>query len=140
MFLWPGGRVADRGRLDKDFGILLLRIGTPKNAKLHFVDVSLLHPKVGRLEGGPYRLARTIAIEGQRYHVSYDFDDDVFARFLSLLSEETAVGIRRALQVEPALVHVTGDLGSVHLECRLGELEENDVEHFIPLKVLSVRR
>lgn len=139
-FLRPSGRIADRGRIDKDFGILLLRVGTHKDMKLHFLDVPLLDPSIGRLEGGPYRLARGVGIEGQRYHVSYDFDDETFASFLTLLGKQDALNIERALRVGPTAVHVTGDLGSVHLECRLGELEENDLEHFIPLKVVSVTR
>jgi hypothetical protein len=42
--------------------------------------------------------------------------------------------------VEPAVAIVTGNLGRVHLECRLGELEENDLEHFIPLRVVAATR
>jgi hypothetical protein len=51
--LRPNGRVASQGRLDKDFGILLLGVGTQKDTQLHFFGVPLVNPPIGRMEGGP---------------------------------------------------------------------------------------
>lgn len=138
-YLWPGGYVHDRDKLDKDYGILLLRLGM-KEMAMHYLGVPLLHPYIGRLIDGPYRLARALKIENQRYAVSFDFDAVMFARFLSLLPVDDASGISAALKDENCGVHVAGDLGKINLECRLGELEENADEHFIPLRVLSVSR
>jgi hypothetical protein len=108
---------------------------------MHFLGVPLLHPSIGRLEGGsPYRLGRAVNVEDQRYHVSFDFDDQTFPCLLALLTEQIARGIAKALQNAPAIVRITGDLGEVTLTCRLGELEENDIEHFIPMRVVSVSR
>jgi len=139
-FLWPGGYVHDRGgKLDKDYGILLLRVGM-KEMVMHFLGVPLLHPSIGRMVGGPVRIGRGITVEGQPYLASFDFDDAAFAQFLALLPTSTAAHLLTAFKAEPAIARITGDLGEFHLECRLGELEENENEFFIPLKVLSVSR
>ncbi len=137
-FLWPGGGVQNRGgELDKDYGILLLRIGM-KDIEMHFLGVPLLHPSIGRMVGGPVRIGRGITNEGQRYLASFDFDDATFAQLLALLPTSTATRLATAFKSEPTVARITGDLGEFCLTCQLGELEENEKEHFIPLKVLSV--
>lgn len=137
--LWPFGVVGDRGKLDKDFGILLLRVGTRKDAKLHFIDVPLKHFSLGVVEAGLYRFNRGVNIEGQRYMVSYDFDDAMLTALLDLFPVPDGRNIGEHLRRGES-VRVTGDLGEVHFECQLGELDESDLEHFLPLRVLSVAR
>ena len=140
--LFPGGKVAGRGRLDKDFGLHLQRVGTRKDTTLHFVGVPFKHFSIGIVEPGLYRFSRGTNIEEQRYLASFDFDDKTLASLLALFPKPDSRRIGEALRRGTAgtSVRITGDLGEVHIACQLGEQDENDKEHFLPLRVLSVAR
>ncbi|MBK9000698.1 MAG: type I restriction enzyme HsdR N-terminal domain-containing protein [Myxococcales bacterium] len=142
-FLRPGGHVCDRGRLDKDFGILLLRLGM-KHMQMHFIGVPLLHLSIGRLDDGLYRISRGMKIEGQKYLASFDFDAARFDQLLGVLGEPHSTKIsetfKGAPHDQPVVINVVGDLGEATIQCGLGELDENEQEHFVRLVVTAVSR
>lgn len=140
--LKPHGRISDRGTLDKDYGILLHRLGWSNDTRVCFPGVPLLDPMVTRLSGtGPYRMPSALRTEDQRYAVSFDFDPDVFLAFMKLLPAGLATGVAARLGEGPHVqLHVVGDLGRFNLETHLGDFEENDREHYIPLKVTRIWR
>ncbi len=135
--LFPGGKIADRGKLDKDFGLLLRRVGIANEVVLHFVGVPFKHFSLGVVEPELYRFSRGMNVEGQRYLASFDFDEETLASLLSLFPEADRERLGQHLR-QGSGVRVTGDLGEAHLACQLGDQEENDQEHFLPLRVRSV--
>jgi hypothetical protein len=135
--LFPGGKIAATGKLDKDFGLLLRRVGIANDFMLHFISVPFKHFTLGVVEPGLYRFSRGMKVEGQRYLASFDFDDETLSSLLNLFSEADNERLGRHLR-QGSNVRVTGDLGEAHLACQLGEQEENEQEHFLPLRVRSV--
>jgi hypothetical protein len=71
--------------------------------------------------------------------LSSDCDERVFTDFLGLLDNRAATNIASARKSVTSTVSVTGDLGMVTFECRLGDSEEDEREIYVPLRVISVR-
>lgn len=113
-----------------DFGLKALKIGIPQNTIQHFI---VPIDGIGKVEDNLYTMDSVIDLdEKESSMVSFDFNNEIYQKFLSLVPEHTKSLITDALSrqpyriygIEPIIVTITG---------KFGVLQHGKYEDFVPI-------
>lgn len=113
-----------------DYGLTLLAEGTSTTVELD----PLIVPRVGRLGEGAYTLLGDVLVDGTWFAATVDLDAPRFEAFLGSIEPEVASLVRErfAAPFENPEVLDFGDPTAVRATGRLGELQENEHEQYVP--------
>ena len=121
----------------KDFGIMMMRAGISATTENVFPGVPVLH--IGRIEQELFRFSGRTNDEGAVYAASFDFGRPLLEQLLHLFPPGNADRLMKTLtEAEPGTTIVLESQVPilVTVVARRGtEIQENDKEHFLPLRV-----
>lgn len=121
----------------KDFGIHLLKLGVPSEARLDFLGVEI--STIGRVDDSLFTIPGAVNVEGRQYFASLDFGRERLEELLPLLPRGIADAARNLTEVPSILkIQHTQPIVGVSVRQTTGILE-NDKEHYLPLEVVEFR-
>lgn len=129
-----------RGEYKKDLGVHLLKLKVPKEKRLVFVGVPVAI--VSRVYDDLYAISAAVGSEADEYVATFDFNGTQLEQLLSILPEPFNDLIRQTVKHGPgATAHFSTDVHpAVVIEAvQGGNMEENEKEHYIPLRVAAFR-
>jgi hypothetical protein len=124
-----------------DYGLWLKRQGKPPDFQLVLIPFGLFALGVD-LPANLYTTTSDTDVDGVPHALTLDFDRETFDQTVALLPEEFRGIIEAALEKDPSQPYLFKFPTPVQIvvTAGFGEMQTNDDESYVPMKVLSVRK
>lgn len=121
-----------------DYGLSLKNDGLAVSATINILDFHMFNLTI--LGPGKYSTLSETYKDGELHAASLDFSQVHLEKILSLCDAKIAANLRNEIKKDPFSPRYISFEGVIRFNVRakLGELEENENESFIPLKVRKI--
>jgi hypothetical protein len=117
-----------------DYGLAMKKNGINKNISISFYKIPIFH--ISRINDLTFTFMNEIEKEHITYAISFDIPAEIFLKIINSLHKEIAIKIMNKLTKQPYSTDIEPPI-YISCEARLGDLETNGNEEYVPLQIID---